>query len=175
VPENSTLRTEASEVRQISIPIRQRGANMRSHRERRLSTAAIVSMVALLGGLALAVAVHAQSTSTSSIKMVRGYQTTASTTSVLLMTIPGLGAVKVDCLSGLSRIAFFPSVSGSLWFTHEGSTGFASGSIGTQLSNQSTDDVITAQFATATQTATMVISGHPAATCIYAGQAIVQP
>ena len=92
MPENSTLRTEASEVRQISIPIRQRGANMRSHRERRLSTAAIVSMVALLGGLALAVAVHAQSTSTSSIKMVRGYQTTASTTSVLLMTIPPGGS-----------------------------------------------------------------------------------
>lgn len=118
---------------------------------------------------------HAQSTSLSSTKMVRGYQATSSTTGVVLMTIPGLGKVQVDCLGGMSRIAFYPSVSGSLWFTHEGSTGFVSGSGGTQLSNQSTDDVITAQFATATQTATMVISGHPAATCIYAGQAIVQP
>ena len=93
-------------------------------------------------------------------------------TSVLLMTIPSLGVVKVDCLSMMSRVAFFPSVSGSLWFTHGGAAGFASGITGTQLSNQPTDDVITAQFATATQTATMVISGHPAATCIYAGQAI---
>jgi len=133
------------------------------------------ALLAVLGGLAIAVLAPAQSTSLASTKMVRGYQATTSTTSVTLMTIPGLGTVKVDCLSGLSRIAFFPSVSGSLWFTHEGSTGFASGSSGTQLSNQSTDDVITAQFATTTATATMVISGHPAATCIYAGQAIVQP
>jgi hypothetical protein len=138
-------------------------------------TTLVLALLAVLGGFASAVAAHAQSTSTSSLKMVRGYQATTSTTSVTLMTIPGLGTVKVDCLSGLSRIAFCPSVSGSLWFTHEGSTGFASGSSGTQLSNQSTDDVITAQFATTTATATMVISGHPAATCIYAGQAIVQP
>jgi hypothetical protein len=131
-------------------------------------------LLAVLGGMAT-VAAHAQSTTLESIKMVRGYQSTTSTTSVLLMTIPALGKVEVDCSGGLSRIAFFPSVSGSLWFTHEGATGFASGSAGTQLSNQSTDDVITAQFATATQTATMVISGHPGAPCIYAGQAIVQP
>jgi len=83
--------------------------------------------------------------------------------------------VKVDCLNSMSRIAFLPSVSGSLWFTHGGSIGFASGSNGTQLSNQATDDVITAQFATTTHTTTMVISGHPAATCIYSAQAIVQP
>jgi hypothetical protein len=133
------------------------------------------ALLAVLGGLAIAVAAHAQSTTTSSTKMVRGYQATTSTTSVTLMTITGLGTVKVDCLGGMSRIAFYPSVSGSLWFTHEGSTGYASGISGTQLSNQSTDDVITAQFATTTQTATMVISGHPAATCIYAGQAIAQP
>lgn len=134
------------------------------------------ALLALLGGLAFAVAhAHAQSTSLSSTKMVRGYQATSSTTGVVLMTIPGLGKVQVDCSGGLSRIAFYPSVSGSLWFTHEGSTGFASGSAGTQLSNQSTDDVITAQFATTTETVTMVISGHPAATCLYAGHAIVQP
>lgn len=137
------------------------------------------ALLAVLGSLAIAVAVHAQSTTTfgssGSIHVVRGYQETSSPSSVLLMTIPGLGVVYVDCLSGLSRIAFFPSVSGSLWFTHQGATAFFSGSSGTQLSNQSTDDVITAQFATATKTVTMVISGHPAATCIYAGQATVQP
>jgi hypothetical protein len=135
----------------------------------------LIMATLLAVGLAFAVAANSQSTSLASTKMVRGYQATTSTTSVTLMTIPGLGTVKVDCLSGLSRIAFYPSVSGSLWFTHEGSTGFASGSTGTQLSNQSTDDVITAQFATTTATATMVISGHPGATCIYAGHAIVQP
>jgi hypothetical protein len=135
------------------------------------------ALSAVLGGLAIAVAAHAQSATTfgGSLHVVRGYQATSSTTSVLLMTVPNLGKVEVDCLGGMSRIAFFPSVSGSLWFTHEGSTGYASGSSGTQLSNQSSDDVITAQFATATQTATMVISGHPGATCIYAGQALVQP
>jgi hypothetical protein len=136
-------------------------------------------MLAVLGGLAIAVAVHAQSNSTfhsiGSTTMVRGYIETTSSSSVLLMTIPGLGTVKVDCLNSLSRIAFFPSVSGSLWFTHGGAIGFAGGSNGTQLSNQATDDVITAQFATTTHTTTMVISGHPAATCIYSGQAIVQP
>jgi len=90
------------------------------------------------------------------------------------MTIPNLGTLLVDCDSSLSRIAFFPSVSGSLWFVNGGVTGFVSGSSGTQLSNQSTDDLITAQFATATQNVTMVISGHPASTCIYAAQATVQ-
>ena len=138
----------------------------------------LFALLLVLGGLAIAVAVHAQSTTTfgGSVHLVRGYQATSSTTGVLLMNLPdGLGKVLVDCSGGLSRIAFYPAVSGSLWFTHEGSTGYASGSSGTQLSNQSTDDVITAQFATATQTATMVISGHPGATCIYAGQATVQP
>jgi hypothetical protein len=54
------------------------------------------------------------------------------------MTVGTLGQVEVDCSGGLSRIAFYPSVPGSLWFTHEGATGFASGSAGTQLSNQAT-------------------------------------
>jgi hypothetical protein len=148
---------------------------MTSHREPRLSAAFIVAMLALLGGLAFAVAAHAQSTSTSSTKMVRGFQATSSSAGVVLMTVPGLGTVFVDCLNNMSRISFFPSVSGSLWFTHGGAVGFASGGNGTQLSNQATDDMITAQFATATHTTTMVISGHPAATCIYAGQAIAQP
>jgi hypothetical protein len=135
------------------------------------------ALLAVLGGLAIAVATHAQSTTTfgGSVHVVRGYQETTSTSSVVLMTVPGLGVVYVDCLSNLSRISFFPSVSGSLWFTHQGATAFVSGSGGTQLSNQTTNDVITAQFATATKTATMVISGHPATTCIYAGQATVQP
>jgi len=138
---------------------------------------AMFGLLTVTIGLASAVAAHAQSTSTfgGSLHVVRGYQATSSTTSVLLMTIPNLGKVEVDCLGGMSRIAFYPAVSGSLWFTHEGGTAYASGSSGTQLSNQSTDDVIVAQFATATQTATMVISGHPGATCVYAGQATVQP
>jgi hypothetical protein len=139
-------------------------------------------MFALLGvlcGLSIAGTAQAQSTSTFSTKgsvtLVRGYQETSSSGSVVLMTIPSMGVVYVDCLSGLSRVSFFPSVSGSLWFTHEGATGFVSGSGGTQLSNQSTNDVITAIFATTTRTLTMVIAGHPASTCIYAGQATVQP
>jgi len=136
---------------------------------------AMFALLAVLGVTAIAIAVHAQSTTTTQLTMVRGYQSTASTTSVVLMTIPGLGTVDVDCSGGLSRIAFYPSVTGSLWFTHEGSTAYANGITGTQLSNQSTDDVITAQFATATKTTTMVLSGHPGAPCIYAGQAIVQP
>jgi hypothetical protein len=109
--------------------------------------------------------------------MVFGYQVVPTNGGqATLMTIPNLGTVLVDCDGGASRIAFFPAtgVSGSLWFVNGGSTTFASGSSGTQLSNQSTDDLITAQFATATQNATMVISGHPASTCIYAGQAVVQ-
>jgi len=151
-----------------------------SQRERRLSAPFIVAMLAVIpvmGGLVFAVAAHAQSTSSfgGAVQMVRGYQSTSSTSSVLLMTVGALGKVEVDCSGGLSRIAFYPAVSGSLWFTHEGSTGFASGSAGTQLSNQPTSDVITAQFATATQTATMVISGQPGATCTYAGQAMIQP
>lgn len=133
------------------------------------------ALLAVLGGTAVVIAVHAQSTTTTALTIVRGYQATTSTTSVVLMTIPDLGTVDVDCNGNLSRIAFYPSVSGSLWFTHEGSTTYASGTAGTQLSNQSTDDVVTAQFATATKTTTMVISGHPAATCLYAGQATVQP
>jgi hypothetical protein len=139
----------------------------------------VVATLAVLavGGLVFAVAAHAQSTSTfgGAVEMVRGYQSTASAGSVLLMTVGALGQVEVDCSGGLSRIAFYPSVPGSLWFTHEGATGFASGSAGTQLSNQATSDVITAQFATATQTATMVISGQPGGTCTYAGQAMIQP
>ena len=137
------------------------------------------ALLVVMGGLACAVSAQAQSTSTFSTKgsttLVRGYQETSSSGSVVLMTIPNLGVVYVDCLSGLSRISFFPSVSGSLWFTHEGATGFVSGSAGTQLSNQSTDDVITAIFATTSRTLTMVIAGHPASTCIYAGQATVEP
>ena len=137
------------------------------------------ALLVVMGGLACAVSAQAQSTSTFSTKgsttLVRGYQETSSSGSVVLMTLPSMGVVYVDCLSGLSRISFFPSVSGSLWFTHQGATGFVSGSAGTQLSNQSNEDLITAIFATTTKTLTMVISGHPAATCIYAGQAIVQP
>lgn len=135
----------------------------------------VFALIAMLGSLATAVAAHAQSTTTTYLTIVRGYQSTSSTSSVVLMTIPGLGVVDVDCLGGLSRIAFYPSVSGALWWTHESATGFASGSSGTQLSNQSSNDVITAQFATATKTATMVISGNPGTTCTYAGQATVQP
>jgi len=132
------------------------------------------ALLAVLGSLAIAAAVHAQSTTTTTVTIVRGYQATSSASSVVLMTIPGLGKVDVDCSGSLSRIAFYPSVSGSLWWINGGSTGYASGSAGTQLSNQATADVITAQFATATKTTTMVISGDPAATCTYAGQAIVQ-
>jgi len=133
------------------------------------------ALLTTLGVTAIAIAVHAQSTTTTQLTVIRGYQSTTSTTSVVLMTIPGLGTVDVDCNGGLSRIAFYPSVSGSLWFTHEGSTAYANGSTGTQLSNQSSPDVITAQFATTTKTTTMVISGNPGSPCIYAGQAIVQP
>ncbi len=128
----------------------------------------------LLGGSAASAFQPAGSYAVLGTNMVFGYQATSSSTGVLLMTIPNLGQVLVDCSGGLSRIAFFPAVSGSLWFVNGGATGFASGSSGTQLSNQSTDDLITAQFATTTQNATMVISGHPASTCIYSGQATVQ-
>ena len=164
MPEKNTIHTEESE----------------SHLGRRSSASFIVAMlaaIAVLGGLVFAVAAHAQSTSSfgGAIQMVRGYQSTNSAGSVLLMTVGTVGKVEVDCSGGLSRIAFYPSVPGSLWFTHEGATGFANGSAGTQLSNQATSDVITAQFATATQTATMVISGEPGSTCTYAGQAILQP
>lgn len=128
----------------------------------------------LLSGSAASAFQPAGSYAVLGTNLVFGYQVTSSSTGVLLMTIPNLGQVLVDCSGGLSRIAFFPAVSGSLWFVNGGSTGFASGSSGTQLSNQGTDDLITAQFATATQNATMVISGHPASTCIYSGQATVQ-
>ena len=175
--ENSMLRTEASEVREIGIPLRPGVARTTSHREPRLWAGFMIAMVALLGGLAFPAQAQSNSTfhSIGSATMVRGYIETTSSSGVVLMTVPGLGTVKVDCLNSMSRIAFFPSVSGSLWFTHGGAIGFASGSNGTQLSNQTTDDVITAQFATTTHTTTMVISGHPAATCIYSAQAIVQP
>jgi hypothetical protein len=133
------------------------------------------ALFVVVGGLAIAVAVHGQSTTTTSFTMVRGYQATTSASSVVLMTIPGLGTVDVDCSGGLSRIAFYPSVSGSLWWINGGSTGYANGTAGSQLSNQSAADVITAQFATTTKTTTMVISGNPGSTCIYAGQATVQP
>ncbi len=135
----------------------------------------LLALLAVLAGLASASVAQAQSTTSASLKIIRGYQATTSATGVQLMAIPGLGKVLVDCNGGLSRIAFFPSVSGSLWFTHEGGTAYSSGTAGTQLSNQSSEDVITAQFATTTQTVTMVISGHPGSPCIYAGQAIVQP
>ena len=129
----------------------------------------------LLGGFSASAFQPAGSYAVLGTNMVFGYQTVATNGGqAILMTIPNLGQVRVDCDSSLSRIAFFPSVSGSLWFVNGGSTGFTSGSGGTQLSNQSTDDLITAQFATTTQNATMVISGHPASTCIYAGQATVQ-
>ncbi len=130
---------------------------------------------ALLGGSPASAFQPAGSYAVLGTNMVFGYQTVVTNGGqAILMTIPNLGQVRVDCDSSLSRIAFFPAVSGSLWFVNGGATGFASGSGGTQLSNQSTDDLITAQFATATQNATMVISGHPASTCIYAGQAVVQ-
>lgn len=136
------------------------------------------ALLAVLGGLANGVAAHAQSTTTygGSLHVVRGSQVAASDSAVvLLMKIPGLGQVTVNCPGGLTGIAFFPEVSGSLWFTHTGGTGFVNGSAGTQLSRQSADDVVTAQFAAGTKTATMVITGHPGATCSYSGQAIVQP
>jgi len=129
----------------------------------------------LLSGSAASAFQPAGSYAVLGTNLVFGYQTVPTNGGrATLMTIPSLGTVLVDCDGGLSRIAFFPSVSGSLWFVNGGSTGFVSGSGGTQLSNQGTDDLITAQFATATQNATMVISGHPASTCIYAGQATVQ-
>ncbi|HXR17117.1 MAG TPA: hypothetical protein VN777_13050 [Terriglobales bacterium] len=131
----------------------------------------------LLGGSSASAFQPAGSYAVLNTNMVFGYQTVATNGGqATLMTIPNLGAVLVDCDSSLSRIAFFPAagVTGSLWFINGGATGFASGNGGTQLSNQATDDLITAQFATTTQNATMVISGHPASTCIYAGQAIVQ-
>jgi hypothetical protein len=107
--------------------------------------------------------------------IVRGFESTSSPGSSILMTIPNLGEVRVDCFEGKNRIAFFPFVSGSLWFTSGGATGYVSGATGTQLANQTTASLITAQFATATETATMFISGNPGATCTYAGQAMVQP
>jgi len=128
----------------------------------------------LLGGSPASAFQPAGSYAVLGTNMVFGYQATSSSTGVQLMNIPNLGQVLVDCENNLSRIAFFPAVSGSLWFVNGGATGFASGSGGTQLSNQATDDLITAQFATATQNVTMVISGHPASTCIYSGQATVQ-
>jgi hypothetical protein len=131
----------------------------------------------LLGGSSASAFQPAGSYAVLNTNMVFGYQVVPTNGGqATLMTIPNLGTVLVDCDGGASRIAFFPAtgVSGSLWFVNGGSTTFASGSSGTQLSNQSTDDLITAQFATATQNATMVISGHPASTCIYAGQAVVQ-
>jgi hypothetical protein len=131
----------------------------------------------LLGGSSASAFQPAGSYAVLNTNMVFGYQVVPTNgAQATLMTIPNLGTVLVDCDSSLSRIAFFPAagVSGALWFVNGGATTFASGSSGTQLSNQSTDDVITAQFATTTQNVTMVISGHPASTCIYAGQAVVQ-
>lgn len=129
----------------------------------------------LLGGLSASAFQPAGSYAVLNTNMVFGYQEVVTNGGqAILMTIPNLGTVKVDCDSGLSRIAFFPAVSGSLWFVNGGVTVFASGTAGTQLSDQSTDDLITAQFATTTQNATMVISGHPASTCIYAGSSVVQ-
>ncbi len=131
----------------------------------------------LLGGFSAAAFQPAGSYAVLNTNMVFGYQVVPTNSGqATLLTIPNLGTVLVDCDSSLSRIAFFPAngVSGALWFVNGGVTTFASGSSGTQLSNQSTDDVITAQFATTNQNATMVISGHPASTCIYAGQAVVQ-
>jgi hypothetical protein len=131
----------------------------------------------LLGGSPASAFQPAGSYAVLNTNLVFGYQTVASNGGqATLMTIPNLGTVLVDCDSSLSRIAFFPAsgVSGSLWFVNGGVTTYASGSTGTQLSNQSAPDVITAQFATTTQIATMVISGYPSSTCIYAGQATVQ-
>jgi len=138
----------------------------------------MLALLAVLGGLANAVAAHAQSTTTfgGSLHVVRGYQEAASDSAVVqLMKIPGLGSVTVNCPTSLTGIAFFPEVSGSLWFTHIGGTAYVNGSGGTQLSRQASDDVVTAQFATGTKTVTMIITGHPGATCIYSGQAVVQP
>lgn len=131
----------------------------------------------LLGGLSASAFQPAGSYAVLGTNMVNGYQLVpANSGQATLMTIPSLGSVLVDCDSSLSRIAFFPAsgVSGSLWFVNGGVTTYASGSTGTQLSNQSAPDVITAQFATTNQIATMVISGYPSSTCIYAGQATVQ-
>ena len=104
----------ATKLTEKGAPMRQKFAIL----VRTSRTTLVLALLAVLGGFASAVAAHAQSTSTSSLKMVRGYQATTSTTSVTLMTIPGLGTVKVDCLSGLSRIAFCPSVSGSHCGSH---------------------------------------------------------
>jgi hypothetical protein len=131
----------------------------------------------LLGGSPAGAFQPAGSYAVLGTNMVNGYQVVpANSGQATLMTIPSLGSVLVDCDSSLSRIAFFPAsgVSGSLWFVNGGVTTYASGSTGTQLSNQSAPDVITAQFATTNQIATMVISGYPSSTCIYAGQATVQ-
>jgi hypothetical protein len=94
-----------------------------------------------------------------------------------ISTSETLGEVRVDCLEGKVRIAYFPESTGSLWWSHGGPPAFAeitNSALGQQFSNQATDDLITAQFTTPTKTVTMVISGHPGATCTYAGQAIVQ-
>jgi len=107
--------------------------------------------------------------------IVRGYESTSSAGTSILMTIPNIGEVRVDCFEGKNRIAFFPLLSGSLWFTSGGTTGYVHGENGTQLADQATASLITAQFANTTETATMFISGNPGATCTYAGQAIVQP
>jgi hypothetical protein len=163
---------------------------MTSHRWLRPSPTFVIALLALFAALvasAFAISAAAQgnqpadSASTSnfhsagSVSIVRGFQSTSSPSGVTLMKVGSVGTVLVDCQGGMSRIAFYPAVSGSLWFIHGGAVGYVSGSSGTQLSNQATDDMITAQFATSTQTATMVISGHPAATCTYSGQATIQP
>jgi len=130
--------------------------------------------ITVVGCLALAGAVHAQATSAYSV--VRGFQETSSTgTPVVLMNIPGLGQVEVNCPSGpLTGIAFYPAVSGSLWYTHGGVTTFASGNSGVELSRQSSSDTVVAQFATSTKIVTIVVSGEPGSPCIYSGQATIQ-
>jgi len=73
----------------------------------------ILLLCAMLGSLATEVATES---TTTNLTIVRGYQSTTSPSRVVLMTIPGLGVVDVDGASGLSRIAFYPSVPGSLWW-----------------------------------------------------------
>jgi hypothetical protein len=59
---------------------------------------ATLALIAVLGGLVFAVAAHAQSTGTfgGAVEMAHGYQSTTSTSSVLLRT---LGQVEVDHFS----------------------------------------------------------------------------
>ena len=133
--------------------------------------------IAIVGCLTIAGAVHAEATSTYSV--VRGYQATSSTgTPVVLLSIPGVGDVEVNCPSGpLTGIAIYPTVSGSLWYTHGGVTtydSYVSGSGGVEVSRQSATDTVTIQFATTLKTATIVISGEPGSPCIYSGQATIQ-